>query len=137
MAEVLLPRFDALDGTGRVLHRGVPVRRVAGRLVTTVFDLMLAQYGVRRDGLPGVWPGGFDDPVEPYTPAWQEPITSVPIREMKKRGGGSIAQTASLFWKFIASFNRCLLLECTGCAICSSMPRHHKQFSSLSTPVIL
>lgn len=57
--------------------------------------------------------------------------------EMKKRGGGSIAQTASLFWKFIASFNRCLLLECTGCAICSSMPRHHKQFSSLSTPVIL
>ncbi|XKK72392.1 hypothetical protein PSG09_20765 [Escherichia coli] len=39
--------------------------------------------------------------------------------------------------KFIASFNRCLLLECTGCAICSSMPQHHKQFSSLSTPVIL
>lgn len=59
------------------------------------------------------------------------------ILEMKKRGGGSIAQTASLFWKFIASFNRCLLLECTGCAICSSMPQHHKQFSSLSTPVIL
>ena len=58
-------------------------------------------------------------------------------KQMKKRGGGSIAQTASLFWKFIASFNRCLLLECTGCAICSSMPRHHKQFSSLSTPVIL
>ncbi len=59
------------------------------------------------------------------------------ILEMKKRGGGFIAQTASLFWKFIAGFNRCLLLECTGCAICSSMPRHHKQFSSLSTPVIL
>ena len=55
----------------------------------------------------------------------------------EKRGGGSIAQTASLFWKFIASFNRCLLLECTGCAICSSMPRHHKQFLSLSTPVTL
>ncbi len=47
------------------------------------------------------------------------------------------ADGGSLFWKFIASFNRCLLLECTGCAICSSMPRHHKQFSSLSTPVIL
>ncbi len=57
--------------------------------------------------------------------------------QAKKRGGGSIAQTASLFWKFIASFNRCLLLECTGCAICSSMPRHHKQFLSLSTPVTL
>jgi nitrate reductase alpha subunit len=25
-------------------------------LVTTVFDLMLAQYGVGRDGLPGEWP---------------------------------------------------------------------------------
>ena len=49
-AEVLLPRFDALDGSGGVLRRGVPVRRVAGKLVTTVFDLMLAQYGVHRDG---------------------------------------------------------------------------------------
>ena len=57
-AEVLLPRFDALDGTGGVLRRGVPVRRVAGRLVTTVFDLMLAQYGVHRAGLPGAWPTG-------------------------------------------------------------------------------
>ena len=37
----------------RVLRRGVPVRRVGGRLVTTVFDLLLAQYGVRRHGLPG------------------------------------------------------------------------------------
>ena len=67
-AEVLLPRFDALDGSGGVLRRGVPVRRVGERLVTTVFDLMLAQYGVHRDGLPGVWPTGYDDPAEPYTP---------------------------------------------------------------------
>ncbi|MGO8610039.1 hypothetical protein ACC848_44600, partial [Rhizobium johnstonii] len=45
--EVLLPRFDVTPdghdqehagGTGTVT-RGVPVRRVAGRLVTTVFDL--------------------------------------------------------------------------------------------------
>jgi nitrate reductase / nitrite oxidoreductase, alpha subunit len=81
-AEVLLPRFDALDGTGGVLHRGVPVRHVAGRLVTTVFDLMLAQYGVHRDGLPGSWPTGYDDPTQPYTPAWQEPITSVPAEQV-------------------------------------------------------
>jgi nitrate reductase alpha subunit len=81
-AEVLLPRFDALDGTGGVLHRGVPVRHVAGRLVTTVFDLMLAQYGVHRDGLPGSWPTGYDDPTQPYTPAWQEPITSVPAEHV-------------------------------------------------------
>ncbi|MGQ0480256.1 MAG: nitrate reductase subunit alpha [Pseudonocardia sp.] len=82
--EVLLPRFDALDGTGGVLRRGVPVSRVAGRLVTTVFDLMLAQYGVYREGLPGVWPGGYDDATEPYTPAWQEPITSVPAGQVTR-----------------------------------------------------
>ena len=81
-AEVLLPRFDAFDGSGGVLRRGVPVRRVAGRLVTTVFDLLLAQYGVRRAGLPGTWPSGYDDADEPYTPAWQEPITSVPAAQM-------------------------------------------------------
>jgi nitrate reductase / nitrite oxidoreductase, alpha subunit len=77
-AEVLLPRFDGPDGSGGVLRRGVPVRRIAGKLVTTVFDLMLAQYGVRREGLPGTWPSGYDDPAQPYTPAWQEAITSVP-----------------------------------------------------------
>jgi nitrate reductase / nitrite oxidoreductase, alpha subunit len=76
--EVLLPRFDTADGTQPVLRRGVPVRRVGDRLVTTVFDLTLAQYGVRRPGLPGRWPAGYDDASEPYTPAWQEPLTSVP-----------------------------------------------------------
>ena len=38
------------------LRRGVPARRVGGRLVTTVFDLLAAQLGVRREGLPGDWP---------------------------------------------------------------------------------
>jgi nitrate reductase alpha subunit len=61
-----------------VLRRGVPVRRVGEHLVTTVFDLMLAQYGVGRDGLPGEWPSGYADASTPYTPAWQEEITSVP-----------------------------------------------------------
>ncbi|MFI2706361.1 nitrate reductase subunit alpha [Nocardioides sp. CER28] len=80
--EVLLPAFVDPDGTGSVLRRGVPARRVGGHLVTTVFDLMLAQYGVGRalDGrsLPGDWATGFDDASTPYTPAWQEEITSVP-----------------------------------------------------------
>ncbi|MQA79635.1 MAG: nitrate reductase subunit alpha [Streptosporangiales bacterium] len=73
--ELLLPAFD--DGQ-HVLRRGVPARRIGGRLVTTVFDLMLAQYGVSRPGLPGTWPTGYDDVSQPYTPAWQEPLTSVP-----------------------------------------------------------
>ncbi len=76
-AVVGLPRFDTPDGGAARLRRGVPVRRVAGRLVTTVYDLLLAQYGVAREGLPGNWPAGYDDPDEPYTPAWQAAITGV------------------------------------------------------------
>ena len=60
--EVALPRFDVGDGPGgAVMRRGVPAIRVGGRLVTTVLDLMLATYGVARDGLPGEWPEGYDD----------------------------------------------------------------------------
>ena len=48
--EVELPRFDAADG--KVVHerRGVPVARVGDRVVTTVLDLLLAQYGVAARG---------------------------------------------------------------------------------------
>ncbi|MFZ0323057.1 MAG: nitrate reductase subunit alpha, partial [Actinomycetes bacterium] len=76
-----LPRFDVGEGRderGSVIRRGVPVREVGGHLVTTVFDLMLAQYGVGRPGLPGQWAADYDDAESPYTPAWQEEITSVP-----------------------------------------------------------
>ncbi len=77
LVELDLPRFDigATEG-GEVIRRGVPARRVGDHLVTTVLDLLLAQYGVQRDGLPGTWPADYDDPV-PYTPAWQEEITGV------------------------------------------------------------
>jgi nitrate reductase alpha subunit len=74
-AEVVLPRFDR--GAAEPMRRGVPVRHVDGHVVTTVFDLLLAQYGVAREGLPGVWPTGPDDPTQPYTPAWQESITGL------------------------------------------------------------
>ncbi|MER5633841.1 nitrate reductase subunit alpha [Streptomyces nitrosporeus] len=79
---VALPRFDEgpTEG-GSVMVRGVPVRRIAGRTVTTVFDLMLAQYGVHRAGLPGSWPSSYDDASQPNTPAWQEAITSVPAAQ--------------------------------------------------------
>ncbi|MGW6294019.1 nitrate reductase subunit alpha [Streptomyces sp. NPDC055058] len=74
---VELPRFDAPGGGAGRLLRGVPARRIGGRLVTTVYDLLLAQYGVARPGLPGTWPTGYDDPDEPYTPAWQQAVTGV------------------------------------------------------------
>ncbi|HET7305325.1 MAG TPA: nitrate reductase subunit alpha [Segeticoccus sp.] len=73
-----LPRFDVGETQGgSAIRRGVPVVRVAGRTVTTVFDLLMAQYAVPRDGLPGEWPSGYDDEVL-GTPAWQERITTVP-----------------------------------------------------------
>ena len=76
---VCLPRFDVGETEGGgVIRRGVPVIRLGGRLVTTVFDLLLAQYAVARPGLPGQWPSGYDDAASPCTPAWQEAITSVP-----------------------------------------------------------
>ena len=77
-AVIELPRFDEPQDGDATVTRGVPVRTIAGRKVTTVFDLMLAQYGVGRAGLPGDWARDYDDANAPYTPAWQETITSVP-----------------------------------------------------------
>jgi nitrate reductase / nitrite oxidoreductase, alpha subunit len=73
-AAIVLPRFD---GEGDLMVRGVPIRKVEGRTVTTVFDLLLAQYGVARPGMPGEWPTGYDDASQPGTPAWAETLTSV------------------------------------------------------------
>ena len=77
LVELDVPRFDVGEGeSGSSLRRGVPVMRVGGELVTTVFDLLAAQLGVRRGELPGDWPENYDDP-QPYTPAWQEAYTGV------------------------------------------------------------
>jgi nitrate reductase alpha subunit len=76
-----LPRFDVGEGQGGgVLRRGVPALEVAGRYVTTVFDLLMANYGVSRAGLPGTWAASYEDAEVPYTPAWQEAVTSVPAQ---------------------------------------------------------
>jgi nitrate reductase alpha subunit len=107
--EVLLPRFDQPDGRGGVLRRGVPARRIGDLLVTTVFDLLLAQYGVARDGLPGVWPSGYEDAEEPYTPAWQEAITSVPAAAVT-RCAREFARSAE------QSGGRCMIIM--GAGIC-------------------
>ena len=98
-AEISLPRFDLVGESGPgtigagVIKRGIPVREVAGKLVTTVYDLLLAQYGVRREGLPGQWPSGYDDATSPGTPAWQEELTGVPAAAAE-RIGREFAQSA-------------------------------------------
>jgi nitrate reductase alpha subunit len=68
------------------LERGVPARRLAtadGRqiLVATVFDLLMAQYGVPR-GLEGDYPESYDDEDAPYTPAWQERYTGLGRKDL-------------------------------------------------------
>ncbi len=59
--------------------RGVPARKVQTSdgevLVTTAFDLLMAQFGVGRS-LPGDYPQTYDDDA-PYTPAWQEQFTGI------------------------------------------------------------
>ncbi|CCG05658.1 Nitrate reductase alpha chain (fragment) [Blastococcus saxobsidens DD2] len=88
-----LARFDTARGEGATLRRGVPVRRVGKHLVTTVYDLLLAQFGVDRRGLPGEWPAGLDDASQPYTPAWQEQFTGV-TAAAATRIGREFAQNA-------------------------------------------
>ncbi len=91
-----LPRFDVGETEGGgVIRRGVPAIRIGDRLVTTAFDLLLAQYAVPRDGLPGEWPTGYDDTTQPYTPAWQQDITSVPA-EAVARVAREFARNAEL-----------------------------------------
>ncbi|WP_106497467.1 nitrate reductase subunit alpha [Lentibacillus sp. Marseille-P4043] len=79
--ETVLVNFPYFaEETGNVVERGVPVKHVQDKdgntfKVTTVYDLMMAHTGVNRN-LPGDYPTDYNDP-KPYTPAWQESITSV------------------------------------------------------------
>ena len=51
-------------GNSRTFHRGVPVKYIEtadGRVaVTTVYDLLLAEFGVARE-LPGEYPVDYND----------------------------------------------------------------------------
>ncbi len=79
-------RFDDFS-QGRAILRGVPVRTIdtlSGPLtVTTVYDLLMAQYGVPR-GLEGAYPESYDDEDAPYTPAWSEKYTGLSRQNLIK-----------------------------------------------------
>ncbi|HET9177282.1 MAG TPA: nitrate reductase subunit alpha [Terriglobia bacterium] len=77
--EVVQVKF--LDfGADQTFERGVPVRNLQtteGVIpVATVFDLLMAQFGVPR-GLSGEYPSSYDDEGMAYTPAWQEKFSGV------------------------------------------------------------
>ena len=64
----------------RTIVRGVPVKRVPlangdTAIVATVYDILMAQYGVPR-GLGGDYPADYDAE-GPYSPAWMEALTGV------------------------------------------------------------
>ena len=88
VADVDFPYFGNRDhgyfkGTDHpdVLTRGVPAKKITladgDALVATVFDLMVANYGIDR-GLGGEHLAASYDEPAPYTPAWAEAITGVP-----------------------------------------------------------
>jgi nitrate reductase alpha subunit len=64
----------------RTVKRGIPVRYAKigkDRIpLTTIFDLIMAQFGVAR-GLPGEYGSDYYDENALYTPAWQEKYTGV------------------------------------------------------------
>src|SRR5690606_38666396 len=69
-----------------VLFRKVPVRRLKladgeEALVATVYDLLLAHYGLDRGLDDPEAAKSYDDDV-PYTPAWQERITGTPREQV-------------------------------------------------------
>ena len=88
-------------GQGRTLVRGVPVRWIETKdgsvPVTTVYDLMMAQYGVPR-GLDGEYPPEdyyAESADSTYTPAWAEKYTGM-SRKMIIRFAREWGETARL-----------------------------------------
>jgi len=67
-------------GLDNTVTRGVPVMEVETTegpvLVTTAYDLMMAQFGVGR-GLEGAYAANYEDKDSAYTPAWQEIFTGI------------------------------------------------------------
>jgi nitrate reductase alpha subunit len=88
---VAFPHFA--NGVAESLVRHVPVRRLklAGAggeeetYVCSVFDLLVAQYGLDRGLGGGNVARSYDDDV-PFTPAWAERITGVPRADLIRTG---------------------------------------------------
>ena len=74
------PYFD--DQGNDVLSRHLKVQQVtftdgSQHYVTTVYDLMLSQYGLPQQENDTLAAKGPDDASSPYSPAWQEKVTGV------------------------------------------------------------
>ena len=77
-----LVEFEQYDFGDRRPARACPsvrLKNADGRevRVTTVFDLLMAQYGVARRGLGASTPAATTTPTAPTRPAWQEKYTGI------------------------------------------------------------
>ena len=89
------PYFDN-EGNG-VFQRPIPTHKVtladgSTRYVTTIYDLMASQYGIKRFDHE-LEAKGYDDASSHYTPAWQEQITGVKA-DVVAQVGREFAQNA-------------------------------------------
>jgi nitrate reductase alpha subunit len=89
IVSVGFPHFVA--GEGELLYRNVPARRVklvggAEVLVTSVFDMQVAQYGLDRGLGGGNVARSYADANVAYTPAWAEKITGVKAADLERTG---------------------------------------------------
>jgi len=92
---IQFPFFDN-EGNG-VFERPIAVKKVTlangeTKYITTVFDLMASQYGVKRFNHE-LEAKGYDDAQAYYTPAWQEQITGVK-QDVVTQVGREFAQNA-------------------------------------------
>ena len=78
--EVVQVGFEDFSNENQIVRRGVPVKYIetseGTAAVTTVFDLLMGQFGVNR-GLAGAYPDSYDDAEATYTPAWQEKFSGI------------------------------------------------------------
>jgi nitrate reductase alpha subunit len=92
VAEVLFPYFANAASNGfastnhpDTLMRRIPVKRLKLKdgetMVASVYDLLLANYGVDQGFGGEHMPASYDD-LEPYTPAWAEKVTTVPREQI-------------------------------------------------------
>ncbi|MBS4018809.1 MAG: nitrate reductase subunit alpha [Dechloromonas sp.] len=97
VVSVGFPHFE--NGESTLILRHVPVRIVKlangeEALVTSVFDLQIAQYGIDRGLGGGNVAKSYDDADVAYTPAWAAKVTGVKAADIE-RTGREFAENAS------------------------------------------
>ncbi|HEU0233816.1 MAG TPA: nitrate reductase subunit alpha [Gallionella sp.] len=89
VVSVGFPHFE--HGEDDLLFRNVPVRKVklvSGEevLVTSVFDMQVAQYGIDRGLGGGNVAKDYNDSTVAYTPAWAAKVTGIKAADLERTG---------------------------------------------------